>query len=297
MKEIEFKDRVANYPGRIKLKKVEGTADIYEMERADEPIVEGSPLNKATFNSIIYSRLTGRYYNIMPFPTVKDTTSGTTSILPSSNWVVSGLSATSSIYKVEASSQISSTYSVEKAVDGKNDTNWGSADGSTHHYTITFPITVTVKKLSVYMGSTGATNGVVFSVLGSNDLSKWDELYKTTFTSSSYPDDGLVTYTLTKTGDYKHYRLHFTKPDTSRVYITDLQINEWAVSSYTIDFLSSEMPGQWEIGQKVTIQVPTYAAFTVSSNTFNGIKVNTILLSGKRYELRYNGTAFDAKEV
>ena len=147
------------------------------------------------------------------------------------------------------------------------------------------------------MGSTGATNGVVFSVLGSNDLSKWDELYKTTFTSSSYPDDGLVTYTLTKTGDYKHYRLHFTKPDTSRVYITDLQINEWAVSSYTIDFLSSEMPGQWEIGQKVTIQVPTYAAFTVSSNTFNGIKVNTILLSGKRYELRYNGTAFDAKEV
>lgn len=297
MKEVEFKDRVANHPGRLKLKKVEGTTDIYDVERADEPIVEGSPVNKATFESIIQSRLTGRYYNIIPFPTVYDTTGGTTSILPSSNWIVSGLSATSSIYKVEASSQISSTYSVEKALDGKVDTSWGSADGSTHHYTITFPITVTVKKLSVYMGSTGATNGVTFTILGSNDLTKWDELYKETFTTASYPNEGIKTFTLTKTGDYKYYRLYFTKPDTSRVYIIELQINEWAASTYKIDFLSSEMPGQWEIGQRVTIQVPTYAAFSVISNTFNGIKVNTILLSGKRYELRYNGTTFDAKEV
>ena len=57
------------------------------------------------------------------------------------------------------------------------------------------------------------------------------------------------------------------------------------------------MPVTWDIGQRVTVQVPEYAAFVVDSNTFNGVKVNTILLSERKYELRYNGSTFDAKEV
>ena len=108
----------------------------------------------------------------------------------------------------------------------------------------------------------------------------------------------MTEFTLSTTvGDYSQYRLVFNKPDGARVYIDTLTVPEWEARSYSIDFISSEMPIDWSIGQRVTIQVPNYAAFIVDSNTFNGIKVNTILLSGRKYELTYNGTSFDAKGV
>ena len=46
-----MRDRTSTYPGRIKLTPVSGQADTYDMERADEPINEGTPLNKATLLS------------------------------------------------------------------------------------------------------------------------------------------------------------------------------------------------------------------------------------------------------
>ena len=87
MKEVDFKDRVPLHPGRIKLFPVEGQPDTFTMERADEPIVEGTPLNKAAFDSIIQSRLTGRYY----LPTVTKTelsniTGLTVNPIPANNW-------------------------------------------------------------------------------------------------------------------------------------------------------------------------------------------------------------------
>lgn len=43
-----MKDRIPTYPGRIKLTPVAGTDDTYDMVRADVPLEEGTPLNKAT---------------------------------------------------------------------------------------------------------------------------------------------------------------------------------------------------------------------------------------------------------
>lgn len=44
-----MKDRVPTYPGRVKLTPVSGQENTYDMERADEPTQEGTPLNKSTF--------------------------------------------------------------------------------------------------------------------------------------------------------------------------------------------------------------------------------------------------------
>ena len=44
-----MQDRIANYPGRWKLTPVAGETDVYDFERADDPISAGTPLNKATF--------------------------------------------------------------------------------------------------------------------------------------------------------------------------------------------------------------------------------------------------------
>lgn len=49
---IEVIDRVSTYPGRVKLTKSDGSIEYVTWERADEPTVEGTPINKALFDSI-----------------------------------------------------------------------------------------------------------------------------------------------------------------------------------------------------------------------------------------------------
>lgn len=48
---MEFYDRVPKYPGRVRLTPVSGQANTYDMVRADEPIVDGTPVDKALFES------------------------------------------------------------------------------------------------------------------------------------------------------------------------------------------------------------------------------------------------------
>lgn len=46
-----MKDRISAYPGRVKLTPVSGQTNIYDLERADQPTVEGTALNKANLLS------------------------------------------------------------------------------------------------------------------------------------------------------------------------------------------------------------------------------------------------------
>lgn len=48
---IQVKDRASTYPGRVKLTPVSGETNIYDMERADAPTEEGTPINKKLFDS------------------------------------------------------------------------------------------------------------------------------------------------------------------------------------------------------------------------------------------------------
>ncbi len=48
---INVEDRVPVYPGRVKLTPVAGETNLYDMERADSPITEGTPINKILFDS------------------------------------------------------------------------------------------------------------------------------------------------------------------------------------------------------------------------------------------------------
>lgn len=50
---IEVLDRVPTHPGRVKLIPVAGQANTYDMVRADEPVVEGTPINKLLFDSLV----------------------------------------------------------------------------------------------------------------------------------------------------------------------------------------------------------------------------------------------------
>lgn len=49
---IDVKDRVSTYPGRMKLTRADGSVEYVTLERADAPTQEGTPINKALFDSI-----------------------------------------------------------------------------------------------------------------------------------------------------------------------------------------------------------------------------------------------------
>ena len=54
-----MKDRVPTYPGRVKLTPVAGQENTYDMERADSPVQEGTPLNKETLLTDTVAALLG----------------------------------------------------------------------------------------------------------------------------------------------------------------------------------------------------------------------------------------------
>ena len=52
---IEVTDRIPTYPGRVKLNPVSGQANTYDLVRADLPIAEGTPINKALLDNKAYT--------------------------------------------------------------------------------------------------------------------------------------------------------------------------------------------------------------------------------------------------
>lgn len=48
---IQVEDRVSTYPGRVVMIPVAGTENTYDLVRADQPIAEGTPINKKLFDS------------------------------------------------------------------------------------------------------------------------------------------------------------------------------------------------------------------------------------------------------
>lgn len=78
-------DRVPTYAGRVKMTPVSGQTNVYDLERADSPITEGTPINAALLNTkadslvesvTVYvsqtgSDITGTGANTAPFATIK----------------------------------------------------------------------------------------------------------------------------------------------------------------------------------------------------------------------------------
>lgn len=49
----QFVDRKSTYPNRYKITRADGSSEYVTLERADSPTVAGTPLNAATFNSMM----------------------------------------------------------------------------------------------------------------------------------------------------------------------------------------------------------------------------------------------------
>lgn len=295
MKEIDFKDRVSNYPGRIKLTPVAGQADTYEMERADEPIEPGTPLDKATLNSIVHSRLTGRFYAPTVVREINTSRELTVSPLPTSGWVYDTDNtnrATSGSFVVATSSNNGSAWLADGVF---RSAGWQSSGGDTAWVQIYHTQPLKVKNIRFAVDFQYAGRFTKLEIQGSDD----GQLWTTTGELTSIATGSAVEYTLGAPDEYTYYRLYFTNSDSNRVTVKNLSYTLYEANTYKSTFsLPKELPAVWTKEQRVMIVTPPEInSFGVIKNTLNGVTVNTILQPSKRYELRYNGTAFNAKEV
>lgn len=78
---IPVVDRIPTYPGRVTLTPVSGQENTYDLVRADDPIEEGTPLNKALFDQKVYG-LTESVTVYVNGNTGSDSTGDGTSTLP-----------------------------------------------------------------------------------------------------------------------------------------------------------------------------------------------------------------------
>ena len=294
MKEVNFKDRVPRNPGLVEITPVEGGVNKYIMKRADDPTEEGTPLDKATFNSIVHSRLTGRYYQPSVAKKVVSAQSLTTNPIPTSGWVLdsSEKKAVSGAYTVEVNSLYGS-YTPEKALDGSMDTEYRSDASGEITLKLIFPAPIKIKKFKLAMRAANYTYAVKTEFQGSTNGTTWTTL----FTTSEKPND-LTEFSLASTGEYSQYRLMFTATETG-IYVYQFSVSEYEVSTYGNEYaIESGVPSVWDVGQIILVETPSNAdGFAVTSNKLNGVQVNTILQPSKRYELRYTGSSFVAKEV
>lgn len=297
MIEVNFKDRIPRYPGRVKLTPVAGDVNTYTMERADEPTEQGSPLDKATLESITKSRLTGRFY----VPTVSNAVGGdsitgvTVSPLPKSGWVYdegNNKIARNGEYIVTSDSRYGASWGAAQAFTSDG---WRSISGYNPWVQIETPQPIRVNHIRLALEFGYSDRFQKLDIQGSNNGATWTTLG----TISSVASTSDITYALGAPGDYKYIRLYFTNRSETSVTVRNLSYTNYDILSYVNNFRISEgVPGVFTTEQRICIKTPAVLGLlAVTANTLNGISVNTILQANKRYELRFNGAAFDAKEV
>lgn len=295
MKEITFRNRIPVYPGRVIMTPVAGQANTYDMVRADEPTEEGTPLNKTAFDSIIQSRLTGRYYTPTLSRNVYSTQTGlTSSPIPTSGWVEDASTteiATNGIYTVTVSSD-QSAYGY--GYEAFSSSGWQSVGGLVSWIQLYTPQAIKVRSMQFTVELQYTSRFAWMEIQGSNDGSAWAALLY-----SSSIDEGAVTYSFAYPGEYQYYRLYFTSNDSNRITVSSWTYTLYDINTYTNAFtVTDNFPTTWTTGQRVMLATPTTInSFAVVANTLNGVTVNTILQPNKRYELRYTGSAFAVKEV
>lgn len=291
MIEKDIRDRVPTYAGRVRLKAVDGQHDMFDMERADEPAEAGTPLDKATLDSIIQSRLTGRFYELVGTRTTLTSVGGAYSPIPSSWFNTTATGATSVGYSIEASGT-SGSYYPHNAFDGQSGTYWNSNTSKTAWLQLNVPEGINVTKMKISFDQKESWS-VQTSLQGKTEDGAWVTLI------SSIPwNKTLTEYTLSNPNMYRSYRLNFDIYEASTISVYEWQLSYWNSATYRYDYkIDSGVPLNWTKGQRITVSVPNYTEVGVEQNTLNGKTINTILQPLKRYELVYNGSSFDAKEV
>lgn len=221
-----------------------------------------------------------------------------TNPVPTSWTLVTGtISYQNNGYVINASAQTSGNQTY-LAFDGSADTYWAFAGQTASWISLELPEPLLVRKFKLRLEATG--NGASgFIIRGSNNNNDWVDLY--TNTGTNMPNT-LTEIILSNPGTYKYYRIFFPVDGTTslknfRVY--EFQISDYTTTTYSVAHTIAGISlTHWSSKQILLVETSTgYTNVGTVSNTLNGIPVDTILQPGKKYELIYLVSKFQAKEV
>lgn len=185
------------------------------------------------------------------------------------------------------------------AFDGKADTYWGLETQTSAHITLKVPAPIKVNKVKIRLEVTG-TGASGFQILGSVDGGgEWATLYSNGGTNMP---NTLTEINLSTKMAYKFYRIYFTVSDETNLKsfkLYEFQFSDYILPASQVNYTISNISfTHWNSNQILLAETPkNYVSAGVTANTLNGLPVDVILESGRRYELLYLGTSFKVKEV
>ena len=113
-----MQDRVPTYAGRVRLTPVQNQDNIYDLVRADEPIQEGTPLNKSTLLTDETAQAMGLTSDATPNDAFSQLTSKTVNAtLTVAGWGAEDVSQTVAVIGVTASNNIVVSLSENSTAD------------------------------------------------------------------------------------------------------------------------------------------------------------------------------------
>ncbi len=259
-----------------------------DMNRIEQGI-KNLDINKANASAT----LVGKYHQ----PTVtRAAGQGTTSVvnpIPINNWVENSATSISNegyAFNSTVGPTNNSTYPL-KNVATQTSVNEFRPNAGTVEITLTLPAAIKITQVTTYITPANNSEFISAKIMGSNNQSSWTELY-----SYTLGDLGSTAHNLTTTGEYRYYKwvLNSNSPYW-RIFI--IAISGFSVTTYSNAF-SLSAAGTLENGQRIMIEAPsTTNSVGVTANTLNTKAEDLILQPNTKYELVYNGTNFNAKEV
>lgn len=284
MIEVNFKDRVPTHPGRVKLTPVPGQDNTFDMVRFDEPIEYGTPLDKASIDSIIKSRLTGRYY--VPVVQRAELSNVTTNAnpIPSSGWLnATKTSATLNGYELFSSPASVQSDNITAAFDGNSSTYWlGTAQEGDNYIGFKLPRAMTVSKVKTIVYFSGGSYYCM--VQASNNGTEWDDISGQRLLGANLTPVEIELYPTTP---YLYYRIKVIDiPATYGIWCYSFEIVQSNVTTMQNNFVFDAFPTDRTDYQRFTIITPDYVnTVGVVNNTINGQEIDRILQPNTYYEL------------
>lgn len=263
------------------------------IKREDEPIEEGTPVNKALIDNIQGDLYTQDRYNIPRagwLETDLYETTFTDNIFPSS-WEKEN---DNSFYSADVLLTTSSARSGDYGPDAFTTDAWWTSSVTNAWIQIQFPQGIKITKMKLIMSTSSSSQTSTKKILGSKDGQAWVELYST----SGNVETSATVRTLSNADYYSYYKVEFTNRSSCQVFVKEWQVTQYkekGVYGYELDLPLTS----YEKGKIVNIEGVAYNGTTSFSNLYLNINnlgvkpINGTIKSGEKYTLVYNGNSWD----
>lgn len=300
---IEVKDEVLSAEPRFRIRDENGNIlfDNVTIEMITEILQAGTPLNKLLFDSIKNEFLKQRSicgligkYNI---PTIE-----IFAPISSGNYLPTFSSETSGDFSVVASSFTGSSSAPYKALDGDESTYWRpdvtTSSSETNYLRIALDSSIVLKQINLKYYADTNWNVSKYAIKVSNDNSNYETLSTGTLSKNVNGDIVSVLIDVNDLKKYQYVQIEFD----GYIRLYSAEITKWiSNTSYNIFALNNQIDS-YEEQMRVLIQVPDEFVggnIKLNINTLGEkiIEYSKGFEKKQKYELTYNGTNFEAREV